>query len=227
MINLKNVCKKYGDIEILKDFNLSFEENKITCLFGPSGVGKTTIANVAARLTNIDSGMVNGIESTVYSYVFQEHRLLPWYSVYDNIDFVLKDIYPDEKRKNIIHNYIDMVGLKGYEMQRPSELSGGMCQRVALARAFAYPSDFLILDEPFKGLDLKMKNDIIHIFRNLWNENKRTVLFITHDINEAIDLSDYIYVLRGRPVEIIKKIILDEKKEHENIFHLLENLARL
>ncbi|WMJ78384.1 MULTISPECIES: ABC transporter ATP-binding protein [unclassified Sedimentibacter] len=227
MISLKNVYKKYGDVEILKDFSLSFEENKITCLFGPSGVGKTTIANIAACLTDIDGGMVTGIKNTVYSYVFQDHRLLPWYSVYDNIDFVLKDIYPDEKRKDIIHSYIDIVGLKGYEKQKPSELSGGMCQRVSLARAFAYPSDFLILDEPFKGLDLKIKNDIIHIFKNLWNENKRTVLFITHDINETVDLSDYIYVLSDRPVKIIKKIILDEKSNHKNIFYLLENLARL
>ena len=160
MIKLINVYKKFDELKVLQNFNISFEEGKITCLFGPSGVGKTTIANIAANLIPIDKGEVDGLEKAVYSYVFQEPRLLRWYSVYENIDFVLKDVYDDEKRVKVINNYIDLVELKGYENYKPDALSGGMCQRVSLARAFAYPSNFLILDEPFKGLDLKLKNEM-------------------------------------------------------------------
>jgi len=215
MINLVNINKKFGDLEILKNFSISFEENKISCLFGPSGVGKTTIANIASKLILVDSGEVTGTEKAVYSYVFQEPRLLEWYSVYDNIDFVLRDVYDEEKRVNIINNYINMVELSGYENYKPNALSGGMCQRVSLARAFAYPSNFLILDEPFKGLDMKLKNEMILLFKKLWSESKRTVLFITHDVDEAVTLSDSIYIIKNKPVEIMEKIIMNNKDKEE------------
>lgn len=215
MISLINVYKKYDNLEILRNFSISFEKNKITCLFGPSGVGKSTIANISANLIPIDGGSLIGTEKAVYSYVFQEPRLLQWYSVYDNIDFVLKDVYDDIKRVSIINNYIDMVELSGYENYKPDALSGGMCQRVSLARAFAYPSNFLILDEPFKGLDLKLKNEMIVLFKKLWIESKRTVLFITHDVDEAVTLSDYIYIIKNRPVKIIKKIDVASKDNDE------------
>lgn len=215
MINLVNVNKKFGDLEILKNFNISFEENKISCLFGPSGVGKTTIANIAAKLTSIYNGEVTGTEKAIYSYVFQEPRLLEWYSVYDNINFVLKDVYDEVKRVNIINNYINMVELSGYENYKPNALSGGMSQRVSLARAFAYPSNFLILDEPFKGLDMKLKNEMIFLFKKLWCESKRTVLFITHDVDEAVTLSDSIYIIKNRPVEIIKKFNMENTDKED------------
>jgi NitT/TauT family transport system ATP-binding protein len=215
MINLVNINKKFGDLEILKNFSISFEENKISCLFGPSGVGKTTIANIASKLILVDSGEVTGTEKAIYSYVFQEPRLLEWYSVYDNIDFVLRDVYDEEKRVNIINNYINMVELNGYENYKPNALSGGMCQRVSLARAFAYPSNFLILDEPFKGLDMKLKNEMILLFKKLWSESKRTVLFITHDVDEAVTLSDSIYIIKNKPVEIMEKIIMNNKDKEE------------
>ena len=99
-----------------------------------------------------------------------------------------------------------MVELMGYENYKPNALSGGMQQRVSLARAFAYPSNFLILDEPFKGLDIKLKDGMINLFERLWNIDKRTVLFITHDVDEAIFMSDFIYVIKNRPAEIIGKI---------------------
>lgn len=226
MINLININKKFDNLEILKNFSISFEENKITCLFGPSGVGKTTIANIAASLIPIDNGEVTGTEKAVYSYVFQEPRLLDWYSVYENINFVLKDVYDDDNRVNIINNYINMVELNGYENYKPNALSGGMCQRVSLARAFAYPSNFLILDEPFKGLDLKLKNEMILLFKKLWNESKRTVLFITHDVDEAINLSNSICIIKNKPVEIIEKINMEKvnKDEAKKFLELLTNL---
>lgn len=206
MIELKNISKNFDSLQVLKDFNISFKKNEISCLFGPSGVGKTTIANIVAKLVTIETGTISGIENSLYSYVFQEPRLLEWYSVYDNIDFVLKDLYDNEKRKIITSNYIDMVELSEYKDYNPKALSGGMAQRVSLARAFAYPSDILIMDEPFKGLDLKLKQEMMISFQKLWQESKRTVIFITHDVDESILLSDTIFIIKNRPAKIIKTI---------------------
>ncbi|WP_313164364.1 ABC transporter ATP-binding protein [Sedimentibacter sp.] len=222
MIEFINVSKKFNDLEVLNNFNIRFEKDKITCLFGPSGVGKTTIANIAANLTEIDSGEIKVTENAVYSFVFQEPRLLEWYSVYDNIDFVLKNVYDSDKRVNIIKDYIDMVELKGFESYKPKELSGGMAQRVSLARAFAYPSNVLILDEPFKGLDMKLKREMILLFKRLWNESKRTVLFITHDVDEAVTLSDYIYILNEKPAKIIDYINILEYNDITEVKYRLD-----
>lgn len=213
MIELINISKKYDQLQILKNFNMTIENEKITCLFGPSGIGKTTIANIVSNIVSIDEGMIKGTDDSLFSYVFQEPRLLDWYSVYDNIDFVLKDLYDARGREEIVKAYIDMVDLGEYKEYKPKALSGGMAQRVSLARAFAYPSDILIMDEPFKGLDTKLKNEMISSFLKLWSKGKRTVLFITHDVDEAILLSDIIYILNNRPVEIVKKI---EKAKYSN-----------
>ncbi|NYB75822.1 ABC transporter ATP-binding protein [Sedimentibacter hydroxybenzoicus DSM 7310] len=217
-----NVSKKFNDLKVLNNFNIRFEKDKITCLFGPSGVGKTTIANIAANLTEIDNGEVKVTENAVYSFVFQEPRLLEWYSVYDNIDFVLKNVYNSDKRVNIIKDYIDMVELKDFESYKPKELSGGMAQRVSLARAFAYPSNVLILDEPFKGLDMKLKREMISLFKKLWNESKRTVLFITHDVDEAVTLSDFIYILNEKPAKIIDYINILEYNDVSEVKYRLD-----
>lgn len=221
MIRLINVSKKYDDLEILKDFNVSIEENKITCLFGGSGVGKTTIANIIAGLISIDKGEVTGTEHAVFSYVFQEPRLLEWYNVYDNIDFVLKDIYDNDKRKKIVNSYIEMVELKDYKLFKPRALSGGMAQRVSLARAFAYPSSVLIMDEPFKGLDVKLKKEMIALFLMLWNESKRTVLFITHDVDEAVTLSNTIHIIKNKPAIVAQSIDVDSTDNKDSIKNIL------
>ena len=213
MISLVNVSKKYADLEILKDFNINFEKNKITCLFGPSGVGKTTIANIVAGIVPVDKGSAEGTDNSLFSYVFQEPRLLKWYNVYDNIDFVLKDVYNHEKRVEIINSYLKMVELYEYRNYKIDALSGGMAQRVSLARAFAYPSHILIMDEPFKGFDFKLKNEMISLFKKMWNSSRRTVIFITHDVEEAINLSHTIYTLKNRPISIVNKLIVNNNEE--------------
>lgn len=221
MIKLIDVTKKYDEMVLLKNFSISFEENEITCLFGPSGVGKTTIANIAANLVAVDEGTVAGTDDAVYSYVFQEPRLLDWYSVYDNLDFVLKDVYDNKKRREVIENYIEMVELTDYKDYKPKALSGGMAQRVSLARAFAYPSNVLIMDEPFKGLDMKLKKDMISLFKKLWKENRKTVIFITHDVDEAVSLSDKIYIIKNRPIEINMIIDIKNNNDRESIKNTL------
>ena len=222
MIKLIDVSKKFNDLTLLKDFNISFEKNKITCLFGPSGVGKTTIANIVAGIIPVDKGHVEGIDNSLFSYVFQEPRLLKWYNVYENIDFVLKDVYKPDNRVEIINNYLKMVELSEYKSYKIDALSGGMAQRVSLARAFAYPSHILIMDEPFKGLDNKLKNEMSSLFLKMWSLSQRTVLFITHDVEEAIDLSHIIYTLKNRPISIVNSIIVNNNKEE--IKKLLYNL---
>lgn len=221
MIKLINISKKYDNLILLKDFNIDFEKNKITCLFGPSGVGKTTIANIVAGIVPVDEGRVVGIDNSLFSYVFQEPRLLKWYNVYENIDFVLKDVYKPDKRAEIINSYLEMVELSEYRNYKIDALSGGMAQRVSLARAFAYPSHILILDEPFKGLDNKLKSEMSSLFLKMWNLSQRTVIFITHDVEEAVDLSHIIYTLKDRPVNIIDRLIVknyaNNKEEIKNL----------
>ncbi|NLB33315.1 MAG: ABC transporter ATP-binding protein [Tissierellia bacterium] len=213
MIKLINVSKKYDGLTLLKDFNISFEKNKITCLFGPSGVGKTTLANIVAGIVPVDNGYSEGIGNSMFSYVFQEPRLLNWYSVFDNIDFILKDVYEHDNRVEIINSYLKMVELSEYKNYKIDALSGGMAQRVSLARAFAYPSDILIMDEPFKGFDFKLKNEMISLFKKMWNSSPRTVIFITHDVEEAINLSHIIYTLKNRPISIVNKLYVNNNKE--------------
>lgn len=221
MIKLINISKKYDNLILLKDFNIDFEKNKITCLFGPSGVGKTTIANIVAGIVSVDEGCVVGTDNSLFSYVFQEPRLLKWYNVYENIDFVLKDVYKPDKRAEIINSYLEMVELSEYRNYKIDALSGGMAQRVSLARAFAYPSHILILDEPFKGLDNKLKGEMSSLFLKMWNLSQRTVIFITHDVEEAVDLSHIIYTLKDRPVNIIDRLIVknyaNNKEEIKNL----------
>lgn len=225
MIELINISKKYDDLILLEDFNINFEKNKITCLFGPSGVGKTTIANIVAGIIPVDKGYVEGIDNSLFSYVFQEPRLLKWYNVYENIDFVLKDVYKPDKRAEIINSYLKMVELNDYKSYEIDALSGGMAQRVSLARAFAYPSHILIMDEPFKGLDNKLKNEMSSLFLKMWNLSQRTVIFITHDVEEAIDLSHIIYTLKNRPVNIVDRLIVNNNVNNkEDIKKLLLSL---
>ncbi len=217
MLSLQRIDKKFDSLQLFNNFNISFEENKISCIFGPSGIGKTTIVNMVSGLVQPDNGRILGTENAKFSYIFQEPRLLEWYSVYENIDFVLKDIMDELSRKNLIDKYLKIVELADYKDYMPKKLSGGMAQRVSIARAFAFPSDILIMDEPFKGLDVKLKKDLMNSFLKIWNKDKRTVLFITHDIDEALELSNSIYILNELPAKVVKKIEITSTDNLNNI----------
>lgn len=246
MIKLEDVSKKYGGKELYSHFSAEFEEHKVSCILGASGVGKTTLINMMAGLTTPERGRVivtsNGKDGGFRgSYVFQEPRLLPWLNVHDNLDLVLKNahkpsggqnenadllrvkhkprrnsftrgegsqahssLYTKDERNELIKKQLKLVELSDYEFSPINELSGGMVQRVALCRAFLYPSDILFLDEPFKEQDSKLKDELYETFFRAYENDalRRTVLFVTHDISEALRLADTIYVLSGSPVQI-------------------------
>jgi NitT/TauT family transport system ATP-binding protein len=214
---IKNLNKSYHDLKVYKNFNIKFEKNKINTLLGPSGCGKTTLINIIAGLSPYDSGHMEGLDFKNISYIFQEPRLIPWLSVYDNIDFVLKGQFEQKKRSTIINSHLELVNLQEFKDYYPENLSGGMKQRVSIARAFSYPSNILLMDEPFKGLDINLKHDIINSFIKLYENKPKTIIYVTHHIDESLLLSDHIYILNNSPVEIIEEINIFEEKKNRNL----------
>ncbi len=195
-MKLNNISVKYGDKTVYDNFSLEIPKG-ITCILGASGCGKTTLLNVIARALPF-SGKV---DAQSVSYIFQSPTLIPSMTVEKNVEYVLKEQIKDKKkRKKIVFDILDKVGLEKEKKNFPGELSGGMAQRVALARAFCYPSDCLLMDEPFKGLDVTLKKNILSLFLSLYRQNNRDVVFVTHDIDEAILLADNIFVLTNNAV---------------------------
>jgi NitT/TauT family transport system ATP-binding protein len=151
-----------------------------------------------------DSGEISDFKNKIISYVFQEPRLLPWKTVYENIEFPLKDRLIEAKRRVIVSDYLRMVQLENFSHYYPSQLSGGMKQRVSLARAFSYQSDIILMDEPFKALDFKLKNKLMEQFMALWEKDKRTVIFVTHEVDEVLKIGHIISVLGSSPPKVIR-----------------------
>lgn len=193
-MKLISVSKSYGDNVVFDKFCLEAEEKKILAVLGSSGCGKTTLLNIISGLTDFQGAVEKS--GNKISYIFQNKRLLPNLTVYKNIEFVLKNVYSKDKIPCIIDEILRKVELYESRDLYPSELSGGMGQRVSLARAFAYPSDILLMDEPFKALDISLKKRIIETFNSLYRTDRRTTVFVTHDIEEAFAVADRIIVLQ-------------------------------
>lgn len=241
MIKLEDISKKYGSGEVFSHFSAEFEEHRVSCILGASGVGKTTLINIMAGLVTPDGGHVSLTSSDKTdgliraSYVFQEPRLLPWYNVHDNLDLVLRnadpsrkdgktEVYKKQERSDLIKKMLQAVGLEKYEFSKLTELSGGMVQRVSLCRAFLYPAEILFLDEPFKEQDTKLKEELYDTFFRAYENDasRRTVIFVTHDISEALRLADTVYVLAGAPVQIVGKI--DRSEFDDGVAEKIKNL---
>lgn len=207
---LDHIYKSWPNLKLFEDFSLSFQSGIITCLLGPSGCGKTTILNMLNGHVEPDNGNICGIEDKRLSNVFQEPRLLPWKTVMENVMFVLKGLFTLEEAMHRAGRYLEMVELKDFGDYYPAQLSGGMKQRVALARAFSYPSDLILMDEPFSSLDVRLKENLLKAFRELWENDKRTVVFVTHEPDEAIQIAHEIIIL-SKPPLTVKEIISKEE----------------
>lgn len=201
-LQINGLNKSFGEISLYRDFSISFSEGTISCILGPSGCGKTTLLNIIGKTQGFESGQLVGFEKKIISYIFQDPRLLPWKTVEENVDFVLSHDLPIGARKKTVNRFLSLVELSEFANYYPSQLSGGMRQRVSIARAFAFPSDLILMDEPLKGLDIKLKLNLIKAFSQIWQEDKRTVIFVTHDVDEALLLGNEIVVLSKTPVSI-------------------------
>ncbi len=215
-IKLQNISVNFGDLQILKNIDMGFNEGEISVVLGPSGCGKTTILNLLTSMNEAQEGVLSGIGERKISYLFQEPRLLPWLTVEGNLKFVLDEVGTADERDELCSRFLKMTDLSDYKNWYPGKLSGGMKQRVAIARAFAHSSDVILMDEPFQGLDLKLKLTLIDQFISLWKEERRTVILVTHDIHEAVKLADRIYVLSEKPAGVVDSFTIEEKREERS-----------
>lgn len=206
MLKISSLNKSFGDLPVLSDLNLEIKPQEIVALIGPSGCGKTTLLNIISGLDTPDGGSVECADNHI-SYMFQGARLLPWRTVYENIRLVREDA-----GKNEIMALIEAVGLKGFENYYPGQLSGGMAKRCALARAFHYGGRLLLMDEPFQGLDYGLRMEMLSMLLSIWRSERRSVLFVTHEIDEAMTVATRIAVLSSRPTTIKEVIELPGKE---------------
>ena len=200
-MQLKNIVKNYGDKKVLGGIDIEIEEEKITAILGESGCGKSTLLNIIAGKIKDYSGEIifEREHEKGISYVFQEDTLIPWKTVYTNLEFVLKGKVEKSELDKRIKKYLKIVNLEGSEKEFPNMLSGGMKRRVGIARAFAFPSNYMFMDEPFEFLDVKIKEEIVEDLIKLQESEKKTIILITHDIDTAITLGEKIVVLGGKP----------------------------
>ena len=214
-IIIKNFSCSYEQKTIFQNFDVTFEQGKINVVLGGSGIGKTTLLNAMASLKSYD-GSIEGCEGGV-SYIFQKDRLIPSISVYKNVDLVLKAVVKDKReRKETIESTAEALEISDVLNSLPSEISGGQAQRASMARAFLFPSDVLLLDEPFKALDTSLKARLINKFVALQRQSKKTVVFVTHAIDECLLCADNYFVFAANPVEVVLKgSILSEKQERK------------
>ena len=229
--NLTHIFKSVKSVPpltVYEGFHMDIPEGNVTCVMGPSGCGKTTLLNIICGLAKPQSGEFVGFEGKAVSCIFQEPRLLPWKTVSQNIDFVIRDLHPKKVREEKIRKYLEMVELSSFENYWPAKLSGGMEQRVGIARAFVYPSNLLLMDEPFKGLDLQLKISLLNSFNFLWKNDRRTVIFVTHDPDEALYLADEICILSPLPAKLLDRIKIGlprgERRYGEGMRDLKEKL---
>jgi NitT/TauT family transport system ATP-binding protein len=200
---LREVVASYGGMPVLDRISLAFEPESVNVVLGPSGCGKTTLLNLIAGLKAPDSGERSGFELSRFSYAFQEPRLLPWQSARENIAFALSGALPRAEALERADRFLAAAGLASFASALPATLSGGMRQRLSLARAFAFPSDILLLDEAFKAVDLRTKLELMDAFLDLMAEERRTVVAVTHDVEEAAYLADRVVALSARPARVI------------------------
>lgn len=179
-IRIESLTKYFHKQVVFDNYSVTIPAGKTTLITGPSGCGKTTLLRTITGLDKHYNGKITGVPKEI-SFLFQEDRLLPWFTLQQNVEFVLKDIYAPAKVNETALKMIAAVKLHGHESKYPHKLSGGMQRRTALARTFCYPCDLLILDEPFKGLDAALKQIMLALFDELFVQQNKTVIIVSHD----------------------------------------------
>jgi nitrate ABC transporter ATP-binding subunit len=217
----QHVRKVFGDgrgqrVVAVQDLSLTVGDNEFVSIVGPSGCGKSTVLAMVAGLELPTQGMIlldgRPIEGPGRDrgMVFQTYTLYPWLTVQQNIRFALKKSdFSHDEQDELVREHIRLVGLQGFETAYPSQLSGGMRQRVAIARALVYKPEMLLMDEPFGALDAQTRLLMQELLLDVWEHHRITVLFVTHDVEEAILLSDRVYVMTARPGQIKAEVVVD------------------
>ena len=203
----KSISKKFDERLILDNINFEMNSGEILGLLGPSGIGKTTLLNILVGTEKQTQGEIINFHNSKIGYVFQEDRLFEWLSLFENVKIVSENI--DEK---IIWENLSLVGLKDYYNYFPKELSGGMRQRGSIARALTFAANILLFDEPFKSLDVKLRFELLDLMKKLKKEKNISILFVTHDIEEALYACDRILIMKGQPAKISKEINISNSR---------------
>src|SRR6201991_160570 len=215
-LEVEHLHKRFGDLPVLQDINLSIESGAFISLVGPSGCGKTTFLRIVAGLEPATSGtiLIDGLPlagpGNNRGFVFQNDSLLPWRTVLANalIGPEVAGKVGDKERQRTL-DLLKLVGLEGFEHYYPRQLSGGMRQRVDLARALAIDPEVLLMDEPFSSLDAQTREIMQTELMRIWEQGRKTVLFVTHQIDEAVFLSDRVLVFARRPGRILEEVTID------------------
>ena len=207
---LEKVTHGYGDVSVLQEINITVDPGELVVLVGPSGCGKTTLLNILSGFLTPSSGIVRteGLVRTVY----QQDGLFPWLTVQENISMGLRTIKDKKRRGQELQELLELIHLEQFRDHYPHQLSGGMRQRVELARVLAGDSDILLMDEPFSALDYQTRLRMRQELALLLEKRPRTVVFVTHDIEEAVQLADRVLVLSARPARISRELIIDSPR---------------
>lgn len=230
ILETKNISQSFGENNVIENINIHLNEGELVCLLGISGCGKTTLFNIISGLNAPKKGTVllEGKDITgqpgKISYMLQKDLLLPYKKVLDNValPLIIKDKMKKKEARQKALSFFPQFGLENTQNKYPAMLSGGMRQRAALLRTYLASEGVALLDEPFSALDTITKNAIHEWYLNIMEKIKLSTLFITHDIDEAILLSDRIYIMKGKPGNIAKEFVIEEKKPRNNDFLLTE-----
>lgn len=213
-VKVNHLTKKFGDLLVLNDMSFDVEDGDLLCVVGPTGCGKTTFLNSLTKIYDITDGeiLLNGEQvdpkKQNIAYIFQGDSTMPWLTVEENVRFGL-DIkkIPEARKMEQVDKYLEIVGLSKYRKYYPKQLSASMLQRVSIARAFATEPELLLMDEPYGQLDIELRFKLEDELVKLWQMTGTTVLFITHNIEEAVYLGNKIMVLTNKPTTVKKTLI--------------------
>lgn len=233
ILEIKNISKSFDDKKVLDNVSIKLNKGEIVSLIGSSGSGKTTLFNIIAGIVVPDEGKVllDGEDITgtsgKISYMLQKDMLLPYRTVVDNValPLIIKGMKKNEARQKA-SSMFKQFGIDGYQNEYPAKMSGGMRQRAALLRTYLFSSQVAILDEPFSALDMITKRDMHKWYLDVMKEINLSTIFVTHDIDEAILLSDRVYILSGNSGNISKEIIIGKERPERTDFNLTDEFIK-